>query len=473
MIPSHLGKLILVILLFVVASCQDSAEENNSQIDELLEFNYNGKGYITEENQNNFVIGGSCIQLGLELVYHLEEEGTIGGFNREGSVVCIDGSWEVGPLDFSELEESAKVRLTISIKGISDSIVLTKDTIPPDLSGLPEEISTPVKSYSWNLGCSELSCFHRYVINQNRDDNDLSSERYQALDFNPSIDSGNGRYYLHIQASDFAGNETPVKTVSVNLDNTSPQILGNITLPSDKTYREGEVLSFQFTFNEEVILHGEEKPYLSLDFTGQGASATVTSGTAFWKEDHDADGTTHLFTYSVESGIYDDDGIQLPSQITIPEDSSLSDIAGNPVIATISSSTHLSGVLINSMEDPPQLTSVNALGDGVFRGGETVMLSANFNREVSISNIGGIILSLDRGGQVIAPLYGAGESSISHNFTYEVLEGHEDSAVEVTGIQLGDGSIVDGNTFPVSGNNIQLTVGNMTIDNTAPENNKY
>lgn len=89
----------------------------------------------------------------------------------------------------------------------------------PIIFGLSDD-NIPTKIKSWNWSC-EGSCQYRYTIN-NSSSHSFSSEAYGA-DTSTNQSSGNGNYYLHIQAKDIVFNlESEVVSVLAVLDNMSP-----------------------------------------------------------------------------------------------------------------------------------------------------------------------------------------------------------------------------------------------------------
>ena len=106
--------------------------------------------------------------------------------------------------------------------GHIDVSVTPADTTPPTISGLIDD-STVAQSKSWSWGCNE-TCTYRFVVNQNAS-HTFSNEAYSST-ASASRSSGDGTYYLHVQAKDAADNASAVVSVSVVLDNTAPSVTG-------------------------------------------------------------------------------------------------------------------------------------------------------------------------------------------------------------------------------------------------------
>ena len=80
------------------------------------------------------------------------------------------------------------------------------------------------RQQTWSWGCSSASaCTYRYVINQIATSTPTGS---YASTTTASQASGNGTYYLHIQAMDSGGTESSVFHYSTLMDNTPPTVTG-------------------------------------------------------------------------------------------------------------------------------------------------------------------------------------------------------------------------------------------------------
>ena len=97
------------------------------------------------------------------------------------------------------------------------------DTTPPTITGLSND-TTPAKSKTWTWSSNDATSTYRYLIDQTPGSSP-SGEYSSAVTANQS--SGNGNYYLHVQAKDLLGNESSVTTVSAILDNIAPVVTSN------------------------------------------------------------------------------------------------------------------------------------------------------------------------------------------------------------------------------------------------------
>jgi hypothetical protein len=98
----------------------------------------------------------------------------------------------------------------------STTYTWTIDTIAPVVSGLSDHY-TPTQKLTWEWSANE-NCTYRHLISQEQQWNPTESDTFNDIQ-TISKDSGNGTWYLHVQAEDLAGNLSEIKTVFVILDN--------------------------------------------------------------------------------------------------------------------------------------------------------------------------------------------------------------------------------------------------------------
>ena len=91
----------------------------------------------------------------------------------------------------------------------------------PVLSGLLSD-STPVKSKTWTWSSDDLNASYRYVIDQAA--STTPSGEFSSI-LTATQPSGDGVYYLHVQAIDEQDNLSEVVHVSAVLDNTAPGVV--------------------------------------------------------------------------------------------------------------------------------------------------------------------------------------------------------------------------------------------------------
>lgn len=94
---------------------------------------------------------------------------------------------------------------------------------PKDLTvtGLTND-TAPTKSKTWTWGCSQSPCKYRYAISQNSTHTFPDNEAYRTGNQRATKETGDGTYYIHVQAQNASRQETKVFSFSVILDNTPP-----------------------------------------------------------------------------------------------------------------------------------------------------------------------------------------------------------------------------------------------------------
>ncbi len=105
------------------------------------------------------------------------------------------------------------------------SVYAVFDNAAPEITGVSDD-STVKSVLSWSWGCSEsLPCQYRFVVDQQEFTNPGGS--YTATTATTKTGSG-GRYYLHLQARDQAGNESEVRHFFGELSTNSYKISGRV-----------------------------------------------------------------------------------------------------------------------------------------------------------------------------------------------------------------------------------------------------
>ena len=125
---------------------------------------------------------------------------------------------------------------------------------------------------------------------------------------------------------------TASNILSVDYDGTAP-VVTSVDVPANNTYHTGDVLSFTVHYSEIVNITGT--PTLDVYTDGATRQAALVSGS----------GTNALlFSYTVQNGDMDMNGITLGSTIT----GTIRDVAGNNAIPALNSVGSTTGVLINT-----------------------------------------------------------------------------------------------------------------------------
>ncbi len=185
-------------------------------------------------------------------------------------------------------------------------------------------------------------------------------------------DADNGTWNIEIntnQVADlagnyFAGNDTAAP-IQVNMDTTGPD-LNAVTGPQAGIYTTGEHLDFHVFFNGAVtVTTTDGTPYLPVTLdTGGLVRANYLSGSS----------TDELvFRYTVASGDFDNDGVELDSAIIL-NDGTIKDPLGNTPELLLHDITPLTNVLVDALG--PETPSATPAG-GNYASVQEVSLSSN------------------------------------------------------------------------------------------------
>lgn len=153
-----------------------------------------------------------------------------------------------GVLSLSYFDGIQEQTLSLNLNGQG-----VQPTIPTVL-GVSDD-STIRQNQSWNWTCN-LVCNFRFHINQNSDFS-FSSQVFSSVT-SAVQNSGNGVYYLHVQAQDKISLQlSDIKTVQVTLDNTEPSTPSSLSLSGTASDTKSKTLSWLPSSDENGISHYE------------------------------------------------------------------------------------------------------------------------------------------------------------------------------------------------------------------------
>lgn len=176
---------------------------------------------VNSTNNSAFVVQGNCETGGSSVVIQL------GSLNQ--SVSCSGGQFAF-TFDASALADgSLQVRASqTDVNGVlhDSSFNIVKDVIAPSVTGISDD-ANPTNSKDWSWGCSESSCNFRFIVDQSSGTNPAGAFNSAS---STTQNSGNGTFFVHVQAQDAAGNTSTVVQGSAVLDTTAPSELGSVSL---------------------------------------------------------------------------------------------------------------------------------------------------------------------------------------------------------------------------------------------------
>ena len=335
-------------------------------------------------------------------------------------------------------EPEGEYRLTLALNGVKDlagnpgeqglgpdTVCWTVDQTPPEILGLADDTDPRQrKTWTWHAQDTDDVIFYRYVVDQ--DENAVPEGDYLPVS-TASLADEDGLWYIHVQARDRAGNESPVTTVSVLLDNTPP------TPPavSGETPTNEPTPTWTWTSTAD---DGSGEFRYRLDNPDLESEAPETTALTWTPETALSDGTHTLYVQEQDAA-----GNWSPAgsfESTID--------ATSPTVVTVSS------------PDP----------DGRYGGGETILIHVTFSEPVFVSGIPE--LTLETGVTDAVAIYAGGSGDTTLVFSYAIAAGQSSTALEIAGtdaLSSAGGTIRDaaGNdadlTLPAPGSPASLSAG--------------
>lgn len=204
---------------------------------------------------------------------------------------------------------------------------------------------------------------------------------------------------------------------AIQTNAASPTATG-LNLPLVKTYKAGEVLNFTVVFVEDVTVTGGT-PSLKLDIGGTVREAIYVSGFSKYLQ----------FSYTVQSGDNDADGIQVSGPIQLNGASIKNSAAENADLGSGfgpgGTSVMDTGIKIDTVI--PTILSVSYPADKTYTTGESLLFTVAFSENIVVNTrYGTPYLSLNIGGTEVRAefFYSIGSNQII--FQYIVEPGLED-----------------------------------------------
>lgn len=227
-------------------------------------------------------------------------------------------------------------------------------------------------------------------------------------------------------------------TDGIRVDGKAPAV-AEITLPAAGAYPSGAALQFGVRFDEPVEVTGQ--PSLALDVGGVIVQAVYNS----------VNSHTLLFTYTVQAGHNDADGIGIGSLYL--NGGTIRDAAGNDAIMTIPPGTDASGIIIDSA--PPEATGLYAdTAAGMYNAGDLIRLRAVLSEAVEVQGQPRIAITV--GEELRFAQWTGGSGTAELIFEYAIQPGDADPDgilfASADPLELNGGTVRD-----AAGNNALLT----------------
>ncbi|VVN82536.1 DUF4214 domain-containing protein [Pseudomonas fluorescens] len=292
------------------------------------------------------------------------------GTDASSTATLNNGSWTVNGLSTSGLSDgiynayaqvtSATGSLTSSV-GAALSVMIDKTAPGQTLSSLALSADTGTSSSDWITKTAAQTVLATLSSPLAADDvlygsldggatwTDITSKVSGATLSWTGVTLAEGSHSLKLKVTDAAGNDGATATQSYILDTTAP-VVTSVAVPTDATYRIGDVLDFTINLTEAV----------TVDTTGgtpQVALTLNTGGTVYANYVSGSGGSALTFRYSVAPGNVDSDGISLGALSA--NGATIRDLAGNDMALTLNAVGSTSGVLVSAAAPVFASASVN------------------------------------------------------------------------------------------------------------------
>lgn len=242
--------------------------------------------------------------------------------------------------------------------------------------------------------------------------------------------------------------------------------INGIILPGNSVYKTGDTLEFMISYNEKIfVATGNGIPYLKF-------TAGKTTRQAFYK--NGSGGNLLLFTYAVQAGDEDTDGIKINTVITL-NNGFITDTLNNPAPVTFVIPENTGGILLDGV--PPAANSITGPAGKVYKTGDTLLFNLGFSEKILVAVQRDTPLIQITTGPVVQNIpYFSGSGSDHLLFRYMVKEGDLDK----NGIKAGSMILMNNCITDIAGNTALPSIKNagvlqgVYIDGIAPSfvNNK-
>ncbi|WP_461076647.1 Ig-like domain-containing protein [Spirosoma flavus] len=162
---------------------------------------------------------------------------------------------------------------------------------------------------------------------------------------------------------------TASTSLTINQDATAP-VINSVSVPANGFYRAGQNLNFLVRFSETVLVTGTPQLLLTIGSTARQASYVSGSGT-----------NELTFSYTVQNGEQDTDGITLASALT-PNDGTIRDAATNNATLTLNNVASTTAVLVDAITPTVSISS-SAGASGATTSTSPIPVTVTFSENVT------------------------------------------------------------------------------------------
>ena len=226
---------------------------------------------------------------------------------------------------------------------------------------------------------------------------------------------------------------------------------------SDGFYQVDDELLVRVTFSEQVIVNG--KPQLTLNIGDETRTAT-------WERS----GFGDFFTYEVQHGDQDSDGVSFGANAVDLNGGSIRDRAGNDAVLTHAADSASSAFLVDAVA--PTVSSIAITSDpgddDIYGAGDEIEVTVTFSEDVTVPGVNrsdgagvrGPVLELNIGGSAETAAFKSYEGALV-KFAYTVVAGDSDD----NGISIGANKLkMNGGGIYDAAKNTPMGAGILLVD---------
>ncbi|WP_336774507.1 S-layer homology domain-containing protein [Paenibacillus sp. MMO-58] len=402
-------------------------------------------GYVVQagDNDNNGIEVGSAISLNGSTIKDESDNNavlTLAGVGSTTAVLVDTTAPAVTSVDVpadSSYKAGSALEFTVHY---SENVAVT------GIPALPITIGSSTVQAAYVSGTGTNALLFRYTVLSGQEDLDgIEVGGALALNGGTLKDAADNAAALTLAAVD--------DTSQVLVDAVAPSV-ASIDVPTAGFYKAGSSLSLTIHYDEKVAVTGT--PYITLTIGSTTVHAAYASGS----------GTKDItFTYSVQAGDEDTDGIELGTVVL--NGGALNDAAGNTASLSLASAGSTSAVIVDTKA--PTIASVDVPNDGIYNVGDKLGFTVHYDEKVTVTG-GTPYLPVTIGSATVHAVYASGSGTSSLLFEYEVEAGDADQ----DGIQAGSSLALNGSTLQDAAGNaaaLTLTTGSTSgvlVDTVAP-----
>lgn len=232
----------------------------------------------------------------------------------------------------------------------------------------------------------------------------------------------------------------PPTTTSILVDTTAPTVTSVTAITANGTYKAGQNLDFEVTFNESVTTNvAGNFPRISITI---GAASVLLTPTV------NATGTVHTFRYTILAGQSDNNGVALGTTITHNGTTAYARDGGRNNSSGTFVAPNTTGILVDAVI--PTVASSLGSTAKAYVSGESLQISVTFSENITVDTTGGtpsIAVNFDMGTDDF--IYSGGTGTTTLVFSRTLAAAHFDMnglPSSITTISLNGGTLQDTGT---------------------------